>query len=792
MYLFGTTLIVMGISFGLLASIAYAFVIRGNRAALTYARFGVTSTTLTVIALWLLLIALFVARRFDIAYVNNYSSNDLSFFFTVAASWAGQPGSFLIWALCGVLIGALLIGRTRHFEPYVLVTFMAIQAMLLVFVLILNPFAPMIDTATGLASTPTDGRGLNPLLHNFWMIIHPPILFLGYALTTVPFVFALAALMRHDYDTWVARALPWTIAAWAALGAALFLGGYWAYETLGWGGYWGWDPVENSSLVPWIITTALLHGMLVQRTHGGLRRSNLALAIINYVLVFYATFLTRSGVYANFSVHSFVAEGIYETLVGFLLLLTVGGLGFFFLRWRDIPTDKLSDRFFSRDSFFVLGIIALVVLATIISFGTSMPVISAIPGIGAWLQTTLGSVFDLNDGTAAGGTPFTDGRFALAQSFFQRVSPPLGVVVVVLLTIGPLLGWRDTNLRHLLKMLIWPAVAGVIALCSALFFTVRDPLSLAYVGFGTFAIGTNFAMLLRIMRSGWLRIGGYFAHLGISIMLIGMVGSSAYAAPEERLAMATGQTVGIYGYDFTFNSWKQTPDGKGVIDLTVKNGNDTFSAQPQLYFNQTMGSTMQTPAVKSYLWQDLYVSPADYIPEADPARPVMGISDTVKMGPYELTFTGFDVDMNAMMTGQAKPEFGAKLKVIYQGQASIVIPKIDFSTAVSNTAEGFLDIPATLPGGHKITLSSFDLERRLVLLSAEGLGLPVQPARAVITVSTKPLVLLVWVGISIGVLGGLIALLRRYLESDAQLRGVPVQLPRWSPFASRKPSPSGD
>ena len=156
---------------------------------------------------------------------------------------------------------------------------------------------------------PPDGKGLNELLHNPWMVIHPPILFVGYALLAVPFAFALAGLWRRDYDGWARQALPWTLAGWSFLGLALLLGGYWAYETLGWGGYWGWDPVENSALVPWLTATALLHALLVQRTSGGFRRASFALAILTYLLVFYATFLTRTGVLSSFSVHSFVEEG---------------------------------------------------------------------------------------------------------------------------------------------------------------------------------------------------------------------------------------------------------------------------------------------------------------------------------------------------------------------------------------------------------------------------------------------------------------------------------------------------
>jgi cytochrome c-type biogenesis protein CcmF len=783
MYTLGTFLIVTSLAMALLAIGSYGMVIRGNRLGLLYGRFGVFGTLGALLMAWTLLITLFLAHRFDIEYVYNYSSRDLEFFFTVAASWAGQPGSFLIWSIWGSIAAALMVRKTKHFEPYVLLIMMIVQAALLVFVLTLNPFKPMLDATTGLATTPADGKGLNPLLHNFWMIIHPPILFVGYALTTVPFAFAFSALMRRDYDTWVARAIPWTLAAWAFLGFALLLGGYWAYETLGWGGYWGWDPVENSSLVPWLFLTALLHGMMLQRSHGGLRKTNLLLALMGYVLVFYATFLTRSGVYANFSVHSFVAEGIFNTLAGFLGVLIVGSLALYVARWRDIPARPLSDKFFSRDSFFVLAMIALVVTALVIGIGTSMPVISAIPGVGHTLQSWMSGAFEVDDGTLMNpqAQPFTDGRFSLAPSFYKRTVPPLGAVIIILMIIGPLLGWRDANMRHLLRTLRWPALAAVVAAIAAMFVSVRDIVSLAYIAGGTFAIGTNLVMIIRTLRGGWLRIGGYLAHLGFSLTLIGMVGSSAYATPEQRLVVAPGETAKIYGYEFRFNGYKLDEQQRGVLDFTVSDGKgDTFDAKPYLYFNERMGATTQTPSIHALLYKDVYISPAGYDPEVNPARPVLPVGKATTMGPYELTFLDFNLDRAAMATG-GPVKVGAKIKVVYQGKESQVEPVIQVAADPTTGEQKLQYTPVTLPGGQTLGLVEVDPTNRMVLLEGKGAGidnLPVVPAKGVITVSVKPLVVLVWAGIVIGVLGGVIALVRRYLEGRAALAGERVRLPK--------------
>jgi len=782
MYLLGTFLIVTAVAMAALAAGSYALVIRGNREALAYGRFGVYATLGALVMAWTLLITLFLARRFDIEYVNNYSSKDLEFFFTIASSWAGQPGSFLIWVLWGGITTALLVKRTRHFEPYVLGVFMLVQACLLIFVLLLNPFKPLLDATTGAPISPADGKGLNPLLHNFWMIIHPPILFIGYALTTVPFAFAVAALLRRDYDTWVKRALPWTLAAWSFLGLALLLGGYWAYETLGWGGYWGWDPVENSSLVPWIILTALLHGMVLQRSRGALRKTNLALALSSYVFVFYATFLTRSGVYANFSVHSFVAEGIYEALVGFLVFLFVAAIGLFALRARDIPSRPLSDKFFSRDSFFVLALIAMVTAGAVVMLGTSMPVISAIPGVGHTLQRWMGQAFELDDGTLMNpqAQPFEDGRFSLAPSFYQQTTPPLGLVLITLMIVGPLLGWRDSNMRHLLRTLRWPALAAVVAAIVAMVVNVRELLALAYVAGTAFAIGTNLTMIARTLKGGWMRIGGYLAHVGFALMVVGMVGSSAYATPEAQIPLAPGESVKIYGYEFTFNGYQLDEQQHGVLDLTVNDGRSTYNAQPYLYYNERMGATTTTPVIHSYLWQDLYIAPAGYDPEVDPARPVLQPGKTATMGPYDVTFVDFNIDREAMMNG-GDVKVGATLKVRYEGKDYDLEPLIQ--VVRDESGEARLDrIPAVLPGGQTIDLIEVDPNSRMVLLQGKGEGidgLPVVPAKGIIAVSVKPLVILVWVGVSVMVVGGAIALLRRYFEGAAALAGERVRLPKW-------------
>jgi cytochrome c-type biogenesis protein CcmF len=398
----------------------------------------------------------------------------------------------------------------------------------------------------------------------------------------------------------------------------------------------------------------------------------------------------------------------------------------------------------------------------------------------------MGAVFQLDDGTLMNpqAQPFEDGRFSLAPSFYQQTTPPLGAVIIVLMTIGPLLGWRDSNMRHLLRTLRWPALAAVAAAIVAMLINVRDLLALFYVAGATFAAGTNLVMLARTLRGGWMRIGGYLAHTGFAVLMVGMVGSSAYATPETRLTLAPGESAKLFGYEFIFNGYKLDDEQRGVLDFTVSDGRSTFSARPYLYENERMGATMTIPTIHSFGYQDLYISPAGYDPERDEVRPVLGQEESTTMGPYTLTFLGFNIDREAMMSGSGEMRVGAKVRVVYEGETSELEPYVQVVNDPA-TGEQKLDyVPVDLPGGNELTVVSLDPNTRRVMLQGSGpalQNLPVVPAKGVIAVSVKPLVVLVWIGVSVMVVGGLIALLRRSLEGRAALAGVRPQLPKGIP-----------
>src|SRR6056297_1669903 len=339
-----------------------------------------------------LLLYIILTHQFNFYYVYNYTSSDLQLKYLISAFWGGQEGSFMLWILFSIIIGLGLMKWTR--EPYrgpVLFFLTLTQVFLLSMVsgisigdfqLGASPFrslAEAMPNAPFLQSNPDfvpqDGKGLNDLLKSPWMMIHPPILFVGFAMMTVPFAFAIASLWTKTYHEWIRPALPWTLSANLFLLTAIFLGGYWAYETLSFGGYWAWDPVENASLVPWLIGTAGIHAMIIQRKSSRAHKASIFFAILAYVAIVYETFLTRSGVLADQSVHSFVDLGLYNQLLVYMLVMIVIGIGFFIYRYKELPSPENETGILTKEFFTFTGSMMLFILGAIIILGTSSPII---------------------------------------------------------------------------------------------------------------------------------------------------------------------------------------------------------------------------------------------------------------------------------------------------------------------------------------------------------------------------------------------------------------------------------
>lgn len=466
-----------------------------------------------------LLVYIILTHQFNYYYVFNYTSSDLQLKYLIAAFWGGQEGSFMLWILFSVLIGLGLMSWTR--KPYrgpVLFFLTLTQVFLLSMVAGLHigdfaigaspfrtiaeamPNAPFIQANPDFV--PADGKGLNDLLKSPWMVIHPPILFLGFSMMTVPYCFAMAALWKEKYNEWVNPALPWTLGANVALLTAIFLGGYWAYVTLSFGGYWAWDPVENASLVPWLLGTAGIHTMIIQKKSSTSQKASIVFALLAYVAVIYETFLTRSGILEDASVHSFVDLGLYSQLVIFMGVMTGVCLGMFAWRYRRLPSQQRETKILSREFMTFAGAMVLFLLGLIITLGTSSPIIGRI---------------------------FTENPTPPEISFYNQWTFPLAIIAALMSVVGQLLFWKRQTAESLAHDLLAPtAMTCVATLATVMIAGITDWYAMLFLFAGWFALIGNGFVMIRLMFRNPALIGGSLTHIGFGVLLLGILASSLY------------------------------------------------------------------------------------------------------------------------------------------------------------------------------------------------------------------------------------------------------------------------
>jgi cytochrome c-type biogenesis protein CcmF len=685
--------IAMWVAFVALVASTFFYVrsVRGHQEARAWARQLYGLATVAVLMAGAVLVYLILTHDFRVHYVFSYSDLSLSKPYLIATLWAGQEGSFLLWLMWGMVLGLPLIRYAKHYEERTMVVYNVAQLSLVLILLKDSPFRFISDLSAG--QVPFDGQGLNPLLQNPWMTIHPPIMFLGYAATAVPFALAVAALWGRRYDEWTKASLPWALLTVVTLGCAILLGAYWAYVTLGWGGYWGWDPVENASLVPWIVSSALVHGMLLQKARGRFRKLNFSLAILAYVLVVYGTFLTRSGVLADFSVHSFVDLGITGWLVANLAGALLIGFGALAWRWREIPSEAGDEPFLSRTVFFVLAIAALLGTAAMVLFGTSTPLITR-------LATKPSQV---------------------GPAFYNRVILPIGIVLAGLLGTVPFLQWKGAA-RDSRNRLLFSGALAAVATGIGVAVGARGVLYVVFLLLTVFAFFSQLLKMWDEIRQGKMRsAGGYLAHVGLALMLAGIVISSAYDR-SEKVVLPLGQRKQVMGYTLTFKGVdKPTPTAHDAMLVEVKEkGGATYVARPHLFRNEKSNQLVANPDVHMQLTHDVYVSPIEF----DPGRPPengdtldLGKGDTGKVGPLAVTFDGFD--MSAAHGDNQKVAIGARLTVKGPVQTQQVTPFL-------RSAGGgeFIADPVAIAGfkDATVTLNGINANTGRVRLSVTGFG----------------------------------------------------------------------
>ncbi|HKA57818.1 MAG TPA: cytochrome c-type biogenesis CcmF C-terminal domain-containing protein, partial [Gemmatimonadales bacterium] len=491
------------------------------------------------VALLIAVVALEVAifrHDFGVAYVAGRTSRNLPTFYLWSALYSGQEGSLLFWATVLSIFGALVQGLTgrrhRMYLPYVAaVTSLVATFFVSVMLFSANPFQR-------LPFTPLDGQGMNPQLQNPGMVFHPPMLYLGYISITIPYAFAIAALLSKKLDTeWLVAVRKWSIVSWLFLSVGLLIGMWWAYVELGWGGYWAWDPVENAALLPWLVLTAFLHSVMVQEKRGMLKKWNLALILGAFVLSIFGTFITRSGVIA--SVHSFTQSNVGYFFLVFLVLITVASATLYVTRLPLLEADARLESMVSREASFLFNNLLFIGLAFSVLWGTLFPILSE----------------------AIRGTKITVG-----PPFFNQVNIPLGVSLLLLTGIGPLIAWRRASEANLQRQFAVPATTGIFVLLILLVAGMGDFWPLVTFGIGGFVLATvvqEFARGARARRRQYgeslpvafvnllsrnrRRYGGYIVHVAV-VLLFGAFAGMAFKK-ETQATLRPGETATLAGPD---------------------------------------------------------------------------------------------------------------------------------------------------------------------------------------------------------------------------------------------------
>ena len=551
--------------------------------------------TIAVVALWTGLLT----SDFSLEYVASYSSTTLPTAYKFTALWGGQQGSLLFWTwLLSIFTSiAAFLNRRRNQEiaPYA----MAVLAGVAIFFLgMLNFVTRPFDL---MAVIPAQGTDLNPLLQNYWMAIHPPSLYTGYVSATVPFAFGAGALLTGKLDdSWIRSTRRWAIFSWFFLTLGNLFGARWAYEVLGWGGYWAWDPVENAAFMPWLVMTAYLHSVMIQERKDMLKVWNLALIGLAFSLTIFGTFITRSGVIS--SVHSFTQSGLGPYFLGFLIVVVSGYAGLLIFRSKELHSPAEFESYLSREAAFLFNNLMLIGIAFAVFWGTIFPVLSeAVRGV----------------------------KITVGPPFFNRVAGPLALGLIFLMGVGPLIAWRRTTASNLVKSFAAPAIAGVttgvIALAAGLrAWYVLTAFSLAAFVMGTIivefrrGVGARRHMLaetapkalINLVAKNNRRYGGYIIHVGVIVAFVGIVGSSFFKT-EVKKSVREGQSFSIGAYQLRYlglSAFENAHMETATARLEVSRGGRVVTEMmPAKLFYKREQQPATKVAIRSTPFADLYI-----------------------------------------------------------------------------------------------------------------------------------------------------------------------------------------
>jgi cytochrome c-type biogenesis protein CcmF len=572
------------------------------------------------------MIYLLVTDHYEIEYVASVTSRSMPMYLKVTALWGGQTGSLIFWSwLMAAFASAVTLrkwDRDREFLPWVIVVSLATLAFFLALnVFVENPFerlwvltdgtidAMMFQPAGATLFTPRDGQGLNPLLRHPGMIIHPPMLYLGFVAFVIPYAFAIAALItgRTD-DRWIRLTRRWTLWAWLFLSLGLVLGGRWAYDVLGWGGYWGWDPVEISSFMPWLTATAFLHSVMIQEKRGMFKQWNMLLIILTYDLVIFGTFLTRSGILD--SVHSFAQSAIGPLFFVFIGITFVTSLSLLLHRWEDLKGEDQLKSMLSRESLFLLNNFLFMVIMAVCFLGVTFPILSEL---------------------------VTGQTVTVGPDWYERINAPLMGGLLLLMAVAPLSSWGIASVKTLRRLIWRPTVVAIVVLVIALVSGIRNPFALIGIFLVTLVFSVTTYEYVRgvwarakrdgagLWKAFWAlttrnrrRYGGYIIHIGVAMMAIGIIGIELFQTETQGTVPQGGQ-IELGAYVMTYESLAvfDGPDGRNVARAVIsveKNGKPVGELYPRRDFYYDSQQPVTIPGVRSTIEDDYYVMLVDWMP----------------------------------------------------------------------------------------------------------------------------------------------------------------------------------
>lgn len=759
-------------------------------------------------------------HRYEYFYAYSHSSKALPVHYMISSFWEGQEGAFILWAFWNVVLGVILIHTNKKWEAPVMIVFSLVQAFLVSMILGVvvgdlkigsSPFILLRDATQAPIFqmnpdfVPEDGTGLNPLLQNIWMVIHPPTLFLGYASTLVPFAFLMGGLVTKRYTEWIRPALPWAIFSAMILGMGIIMGAYWAYVTLNFGGYWNWDPVENAVYVPWLILVAAIHTMITFKKSATALKTSIVLVILSFILVLYATFLVRSGVLGDASVHSFTDLGLSGQLLIYMLFFLVVAVVLSIRAWKHIPTSEKEASVYSREFWIFLGAITLGLMAFQVILPTSIPAWNA-------LVESFGGISNM--------APPAD-----QIEFYTKFQLWFSIAIALLTGVGQFFWWQKMDKKALKEALIMPYVVSVLISAIVIVLAkVYDWKYILIVVSGMFTIVANAVILARILKKSTFKLaGGSLAHIGLGMVLIGVMFSSGYSdvisinmsgltysnswedeMNKEHVLLWINKPTQMKDYTVVYrgrqkkvvgvpeyvpakflqstsnvNEALALEDYKGffkkgdVVKLVLEENdyfkidyfqNETmkFSLSPMSQFNESMGGLISSPDSKIFINKDLYTYVAAMNDYEDPEWKEDEIYEVAPGEQFHIAdfvtyFDGAEVlkEIEGYVLQEGDVAVKAKLRVLDYDVEKLLEPTF----IIRNNQLGKLPVIDN-ELGLKVSLENILPEQNKFVFKVNQY----QKDYVVMKAIVKPYINVLWLGTIIMLIGFTVAIIRRFDE----------------------------